>query len=97
MLVIGHSAANLSRDIPSNRLKVNVNKLREFRDVLTFGQGVYLPRDKFSEEKHTICTATIEDITKRLADSVEAEHPWNRPARQLLQTGSSDSATTDTT
>ena len=73
-LTMGFAATNSARDITISRLKIDVNKLREFRGVLTFGEGVYLPHDKFDKKQHTLCTATTEAITTRLVDSMGSPH-----------------------
>ncbi|KAF1847641.1 uncharacterized protein K460DRAFT_281363 [Cucurbitaria berberidis CBS 394.84] len=83
-LASGSSAANSARDIPLHRLKINQNKLREFRDTMMFGSGVYLPRDKFSKSRVNVCTVHAEDLVKRLEDTVNTAQPWGRLARQLI-------------
>ncbi|KAK1919095.1 hypothetical protein P3342_008819 [Pyrenophora teres f. teres] len=49
-------AANSARDIPINRLKIDQKNLREFRDPMLFGSGVFLPRNKFSKARVSVIT-----------------------------------------
>ncbi|EFQ94903.1 hypothetical protein PTT_07275 [Pyrenophora teres f. teres 0-1] len=52
LIVDGLKAANSARDIPINRLKIDQKNLREFRDPMLFGSGVFLPRNKFSKARY---------------------------------------------
>jgi hypothetical protein len=49
-----------------------------------FEKGVYLPANKLDQAKHNVCTAKIEDITKRLVDTVDSPQPRGRLARQTV-------------
>jgi hypothetical protein len=52
--------------------KANIHKLKMFQNTLMFGVGVYLPCNKDGKTRHSVCTANIEDITKRLVDSMHS-------------------------
>jgi hypothetical protein len=49
-----------------------------------FVEGVYLPSNKLDKTKHNVCTAKIEDITKRLVDTVDSPQPQGQLARQIV-------------
>jgi hypothetical protein len=84
-LASGSSAVNSARDIRIDRLRGNVNKLRELRDTTVFGRGVYLPSDKFKTSEYSVSTAKIENVFKRLADTMNGPQPWGRLARNVLK------------
>lgn len=71
LLASGSMATNRARDIPLHRLRVNVHKLRDFRDPMMFGAGIYLPSDRFGESDYNFNTAKIEDVFKRLVDTIK--------------------------
>jgi hypothetical protein len=64
---------------------MNITKLQEFRETLTFSESVYLPSDIFSKKEWNICDLSIEVVTKRLVNTAASEHPWNRLSSQLVQ------------
>lgn len=95
LLVAGSSAANSARHIPLHRLKIDQRKLREFRDTMMFGSGVYLPQDKFSKARINVCTVRVEDLVKRLVDTIDSPQPWGRLARQLIISNSEQAQSGD--
>ncbi|KAI2474818.1 hypothetical protein Ptr902_02335 [Pyrenophora tritici-repentis] len=85
LIISGSKAANSARDIQINKLKIDQKNLREFRDPMVFGTGVFLPRKKFSKAKISVVTTKVEEIINCLIETINSPQPWGRLARHIMQ------------
>ncbi|KAF2868870.1 hypothetical protein BDV95DRAFT_596572 [Massariosphaeria phaeospora] len=94
-LIIGSSAVNSARDTPLSRLKVDFNKMRDFKDTSVFLEGVYFSgvtndQDLMGGVGH----GTLDKMVNRVLQTMrtDARQPWGRLAKQLITSEDNDGA-----
>jgi hypothetical protein len=93
MLVVGGKATNPAPDIPFHKLMIDQKSFRRFRNTMVFGSGVNIGKDKFAKSKAYVTSFKVEDLVKRLIDTINAPQCWSQLAKQLIISQSPQTAT----
>ncbi|KAF2123222.1 hypothetical protein BDV96DRAFT_593660 [Lophiotrema nucula] len=77
-IVCGSPATNKARDVAIRNMKMNVHKLRDFRETRVFAEGVYLP--------DSADRVRTDALIKRLLEAMRGVYPRSRLAKHFVST-----------